>query len=134
MHNSLLTPIALGFLLLVAVPAVGAHNSPFILTTPSYKITIWVMCEEGVVDCADVEYLGVNIKTGAAIKLKGEDWIRYCIDDQGDGPGKTPCQHLGYKFKNGSTTYYVGEPDGDIEVYQANERILHEKGEWNWGP
>ena len=129
MRNSLLIPIALSFLLSIAVPAVG-ENSSFILTTPSYKITIEVMCEEGVVACDDIEYLGVNIKTGASIKLEGEDWIHYCEDDQGDGIGKTPCQHLGYKFKNGSTTYYVGD-NGVLEVYQTKKRILHEEGQWN---
>ena len=129
MRNSLLIPIALSLLLSIAVPAVG-ENSSSILTTPSYKITIKVMCEEGVVACNDVEYLGVHIKTGTSIKLEGEDWIHYCKDDQSDGVGKTPCHHLGYKFKNGSTTYYVGD-DGVLEVYQAKKCILHEEGRWD---
>ncbi len=124
--------IALAVLVSLAAPAVGAQDSRFILRTQSYKITIRVLCKEGVVGCNDVEYVGVKKKTGATIRLKGEDWIRYCEEDQGDGPGKTPCEHLGYEFKNGGTTYYVGE-DGYLDVYQGKKRILHEKGEWDWG-
>lgn len=124
--------MAWAVLLLVAGPAAGAQGSAFVLKTSSYVITIRVLCEEGVVDCDDIEYVGVNKRTGASIQLKGKDWIRYCEEDQGDGPGRTPCQHLGYKFENGSTVYYVGE-DGDLEVLQGKKRLLHESGEWDWG-
>ncbi len=132
MCTALRALIALAILVSLAAPAVGAQDSRFILRTQSYEITIRVLCKEGVVDCNDVEYMGVKKKTGATIRLKGEDWIRYCEEDQGDGPGKTPCEHLGYKFKNGGTTYYV-EEDGYLDVYQGKKRILHEKGEWDWG-
>ena len=132
MYIALRALTALAIFFLLAAPAVGAQDSRFILRTKSYEITIRVLCKEGVVDCGDVEYMGVDKKTGATIRLKGEDWIRYCEEDQGDGPRKTPFEHLGYEFKNGGTTYYVGE-DGDLDVYQGKKRILHEKGEWDWG-
>jgi hypothetical protein len=127
-HIQSLLALILTFLFVEQVTA--AHEAA--LDTPTYKVTIRSECEEGVVDCDNVEYVGVNKKTGATIRLKGKDWIRYCEDDQGDGPGKTPCQHLGYKFKNGNTNYYVGE-DGRLEVYQGKKRILSEEGEWDWG-
>ena len=130
-RDSFLTLLALSLVTVAAVPVAAAQSSPDFLTTQSNTITIWVRCEEGVVNCDDVEYLWVNRRTGASIKLKGEDWIRYCADDQGDGLGKTPCQHLGYRFRSGGATYYVGD-DGYLEVYQSGQRVLHETGEWNW--
>lgn len=129
MHISLRAQIAL-IPLIASFPAFGEQGDILVLTTPSYVVNIRVLCEEGVVVCNDVEYEGIKKQTGARIQLKGEDWIRYCESDQGDGPSKTPCQHLGYKFKNGNTIYYVGE-DGDLEIFRGKKRLLHEKGEWD---
>ena len=131
MRISLPALTVLAPLIAVATPALSEQGSTSVLTTSSYVINIRVLCEEGVVDCNDVEYVGENKRSGARVQLKGEDWIRYCQDDQGDGPGRTPCEHLGYKFKNGTTSYYVGD-DGDLEVFQGKKRLLHEKGEWDW--
>lgn len=114
------------------VPAyAGGVNSPSVLRTPSYIVTITSLCPEGDVDCDRIRYRGVNKRTGKSIRLMGSDWIRYCPDDQGDGPGKTPCQHLGYKFRNGKVTYYVSD-DGELQVIRGRNKILlDEKGKWD---
>ena len=124
--------IALATLMSAVGPVAAAQDCPFILTTPSYVITIRVLCEEGVVDCRSVEYTGLNKRTGATIHLEGQDWIRYCADDQGDGPGKTPCEHIGFEFRSGDTIYYLRD-DGTLEVVRAGRHVLLEKGEWDYG-
>lgn len=99
------------------------------LTTPSYVITITSKCEEGVVDCDDVRYVGVNRKNKKSISLKGRDLMHYCPDDQGDGPGKTPCHHIGYEFRNGKTIYTISD-DGSLAVKLGSKVLLQEQGIW----
>ena len=125
------TLIAFATSILAAAPVAASQDAPLVLRTSSYVIAIRVLCEEGVVDCDNVEYRGMNQRTGKAIHLKGQDWIRYCLDDQGDGPGNTPCQHLGYEFKRGDIVYYVGD-DGTLQVVQGGKRVLlEERGKWD---
>lgn len=97
------------------------------LTTPSYLITLTINCEEGVLGCDNVTYLGVNRKNKKSIHLKGRELMHYCPDDQGDGPGNTPCHHLGYEFHNGKTIYFIGD-DGSLTVNQGSKVLLQEKG------
>lgn len=111
------------------------------LTTENYVAVITVNCVEGTVACANVDYLGTNRETGQSIRLHGRDLIHYCRGDQGDGPGKTPCRHEGYVFKNGTVVYriwdrgvlevlkHIGErlPDGSW----PSKRLLRELGEWS---
>lgn len=101
------------------------------LTTPSYVITITNKCEEGVVGCDDIRYIGVNRKNKQSISLKGRDLMHYCPDDQGDGPGKTPCRHMGYEFKNGKTNYLITD-DGRLEVRRGSKLLLQEQGVWSY--
>ncbi len=124
------TAIALALAAWAGVALAAPQDRPSVLRTASYVVTIRTLCEEGVVACDEVEYTGVNRRTGKSIHLKGRDWIRYCPDDQGDGPGKTPCQHLGYEFRNGDVTYYVGD-DGMLEVVKGERVLVEEHGRWD---
>ncbi|MGE0384104.1 MAG: hypothetical protein AB7Q97_05190 [Gammaproteobacteria bacterium] len=99
------------------------------LVTPGYIITITANCEEGVVVCDDVVYRGVSRRSGKAIELRGRDVFRYCPEDHGDGPGGTPCHHLGYEFRGGSVTYFVGD-NGALVVTDGDRVLLSEQGEW----
>jgi hypothetical protein len=114
------------------VGALMLANSPILadtLTTPSFKITITEKCEDGEVPCDNVSYLGVSRKTGKTIQLKGKTLMHYCPDDQGDGPGKTPCHHQGYEFHNGAVTYLVLN-DGRLIVDRGKTRLFEETGDW----
>lgn len=99
------------------------------LTTPSYVITITTKCEAGTVVCNNVSYVGVNRKNKKSISLKGRDLIHYCPGDQGDGPGKTPCHHMGYEFNNGKTRYLVNDV-GELRVWRNGKVLLQEQGVW----
>lgn len=102
-----------------------------VLTTPHYVVTITSHCSEGDVTCGGYEeYDGVSKKTQAAIHLKGEDVIHYCPDDQGDGPGKTPCHHVGFKFLKGDVTYFVSD-GGMLQVTRGTSTLLQEQGKWD---
>jgi hypothetical protein len=93
------------------------------LTTPSYKITITVQCPEGEVTCENVKYVGVSKKTGKSITLIGKE-----IHTAGPD-GITPPRLLGYQFKNGRTTYLVGD-DGKFEVRRGSKTLIKEQGVW----
>ena len=103
-----------------------------ILTTTNYIITITHNCDEGEVGCDDVTYVGVNRKSKKTISLKGADLMHYCPSDLGDGPGKTPCRHIGYEFKNDKVNYFVGD-EGNLEVTRGAKVLLREKGVWSKG-
>jgi hypothetical protein len=75
------------------------------------------------VGCDRLTYQGTDKTTGKSIKLSGKQIMRLCAD------GFTPCQSLGYKFKNGKYTYFVGE-DGRLSVQQGKKIILKEVGKW----
>ena len=89
------------------------------LTTPSFKVDVTVHCEEGNLTCDDVTYVGTSRKTGKTITLHGATLQRMCAD------GATPCQFLGYEFRNGKTTYRVLE-DGSLTVLQGKKTVLRE--------
>ncbi|VFQ44167.1 hypothetical protein MSL71_18110 [Desulfoluna butyratoxydans] len=93
------------------------------LTTKNYTITIETHCEEGVVSCGDVTYVGTHNKTGKSITLKGATWNSMCAD------GVTPNRFIGYRFKNGDISYLVYE-EGLLEVYRGDELLLSEEGTW----
>ena len=95
------------------------------LTTPSFVIEIKVHCEEGNVSCDNVTYLGTSKKTGKSISLRGKTKHTLCAD------GVTPCQFLGYEFKNGKIWYSVLE-EGSLVVMQGKKVLLEEKGTWEW--
>lgn len=109
----------LAFLLLCAFPAFSAEK----LVTESFEITIDVRCEEGVVGCDNVKYVGVSKKTGASITLIGAEMHTKCAD------GVTPCRFLGYLFKKGKVTYTVTE-NGYLSVKQGNKVLVQEQGVW----
>jgi hypothetical protein len=95
------------------------------LITPSYRITIESRCPEGEIACENVKYVGVDKRTGKSIVLIGRE-----IHTMGPD-GVTPARFLGYLFKNGKTTYFVGE-DGELRVTQGSKLLVEEMGTWTW--
>jgi hypothetical protein len=95
-----------------------------VLDTPNYLILIKVNCSEGSVACYDVIYEGKSKRTNKLIKLQGETIHSLCSD------GITPCQFIGYKFRNKGTIYYVNE-DGSLRVISARHKVVvNEQGQW----
>ena len=94
------------------------------LDTPSYSITI-EGCAEYAVTCDDVRYVGTSKKTGKSITLIGRTVHTIGAD------GVTPSHLLGYEFKNGNTTYFVGE-DGELLMTRGSRVLVEEKGVWDW--
>jgi hypothetical protein len=101
------------------------------LVTPSYEITITENCLEGDVACQDVSYTSKNRRTRRTVHLKGRSIVHNCPGDQGDGPGKTPCRHVGYEFRTGKTTYAVDD-DGRFTVTHGGRVVLEERGNGDW--
>ncbi|MDJ0845241.1 hypothetical protein [Crocosphaera sp.] len=93
------------------------------IKTENYHIILRSHCREGAVTCHHVSYEGININTGDRIQLAGKTIHITCPD------GVTPCRFLGYQFVNGDYTYIV-RSDGSLLVYQANNLILREEGNW----
>ncbi len=113
--------IALGLLLGLGLPPLPSLAQE-VLLTPNFTVTITRNCPEGVVVCRDVSYVGVDRRSGAGIRLRGETVHRLCAD------GVTPCQFLGYRFRNGNYLYQV--IDQQLQVYEHGRLILNESGTW----
>jgi hypothetical protein len=107
----------------LAAPAIAQAQET--LTTKNYRVTIARNCEEGSVTCNNVRYTGVNLRTGAAIRLRGATMHSLCADR------KTPCQFQGYRFRNGAVEYQV-LAGGELLVYDNKKLVLNEKGTWNY--
>lgn len=110
---------ATGFLLL-AGPVLADK-----LVTENYTIEIQEHCGEGVVNCDDVSYHATSHKSGKQLRLKGKALSRMCDD------GVTPCQFLGYEFKNGNTIYTVLST-GQLLVTQNGKTLVDESGDWQY--
>lgn len=112
---------------LIAIALISAAISSLAgtLTTASYKITIEVRCPEGYVICHDIRYIGVNCKSGKSITLIGRTVHTIGAD------GVTRSRFLGYEFKRGRTTYFVGE-DGELRVTHGSKVLIQETGVWKW--
>ena len=93
------------------------------LITPSYKITVEMRCPEYDTTCDDVRYVGVSLKSGKSITLIGRTVHTTGAD------GVTPAHFLGYEFKSGKTTYFVGE-DGELRVTEGSKVLVEEHGTW----
>jgi hypothetical protein len=111
--------LGLCLLYLVGLPAASA----LALETPHYRVQITPQCEEGEISCERVEYLGRHKDSGRSLKLLGRTHHTLCAD------GVTPCRFLGYLFRNGRTTYWVGE-DGTLRVTVGKRLLLEESGQW----
>ncbi|MHB1678772.1 MAG: hypothetical protein ACYCSS_14795 [Sulfuriferula sp.] len=57
--------------------------------------------------------------------LTGNPAYRNCAD------GITPCQFLGYEFKNGKVLYFLDQIRGSLQVKLGEKLLLEEKGEWH---
>jgi hypothetical protein len=112
-------------LLAIALISLAAGSSASTLTTPSYKIVVETHCPEGETACDRVTYVGVSKKTGASITLTGRE-----IHSLGPD-GVTLAHFLGYLFKSGATTYFVGE-DGELRVTRGSKILVQETGAWKW--
>lgn len=116
MHKSIL----LSLCLMVSPWCNGA-----LLMTANYVVHVTQNCAEGNVTCDDVTYIGQSKKSGRSITLTGHTLHRMCAD------GVTPCEFLGYEFKNGHVTYSV-LASGMLCVKQDGRLILHEQGTWRY--
>jgi len=112
-------------LLAIALISLATGALASTLTTPSYTIVIETHCPEGETVCDKVTYVGVSKKTGASITLTGRE-----IHSLGPD-GITPAHFLGYLFKSGETTYFVGE-DGELRVSRGSKILVQETGVWKW--
>ena len=113
--------IAVLFLSLV-ITAVASEER---FETPSFVILIDQRCPEGYVTCNDVKYVGTSKKTGKTITLIGAT-----VHSRG-ADGVTPTQFQGYRFKNGSTEYFVSA-HGYLEVKRGEKVLVYETGKWDW--
>jgi hypothetical protein len=116
--------------LLNALPADGgngphASSAPGgrVLLTPGFRVEVERHCPEGTIVCDRVRYLGQDRRSGASLRLTGSTNHRLCAD------GLTPCQFLGYRFRNGSVVYEVSD-DGRLRVLQGGQLLLEEQGTW----
>lgn len=105
-----------------ALLAFSSTLSAQVLITPSFNVTI-IGCDEGVVACDDVRYVGVSRKTGNVLALKGR--TRHTLG----ADGVTPSRFLGYEFRSGNTTYSVSD-DGALEVRRGSTVLVSEQGKW----
>ena len=94
-----------------------------VLLTPGYRVTIDVRCAEGSVTCDDVHYTGARRNGGEPVSLVGSTHHARCAD------GVTPCRFLGYVFRSGTVTYFVGE-NGWLRVTDGKTVIVDEQGAW----
>lgn len=108
----------------LALLAGAAHADT--LVTDNFTVEVRNNCAEGEVICDNVSYHAVSHKSGEELRLRGSTLARMCAD------GVTPCQFLGYQFKNGNTTYRlldIGDR-GRLQVEQAGKLLLDEEGRW----
>lgn len=56
--------------------------------------------------------------------LKGQAWVRMCADNV------TPCQHIGWLFKNGEYTYRVRETPPSLKVERNGKTLLDQQAVW----
>jgi len=113
------------FTIMLILAAASSRASTNTLTTPSYKITVEIRCPEYNVTCDNVRYVGVSLKSGKSITLIGRTVHTAGAD------GVTPAHFLGYEFKSGKTTYFVGE-DGELRVTQGSKVLVEEHGTWKY--
>jgi hypothetical protein len=93
--------------------------------TASFVILIDQRCPEGYVTCDNVKYVGTSKKTGKSIMLIGATYHSVGAD------GLTPTQFQGYRFKKGSTEYFVSI-QGYLEVKRGKKVLVWETGKWDW--
>lgn len=94
-----------------------------VLDTPSFRIVIEHLCEEGCVSCDQIRYTGTSKKTKRSITLMGET-VHTLEED-----GVTPRKFLGYRFRSGKTVYFIHHL-GTLEVTQEEKTLVHEEGKW----
>jgi hypothetical protein len=93
------------------------------LKTKNFTVHITRNCPEGEVVCNNVSYVGTRLRTGDSIKLTGRTLYRMCSDKV------TPCQFLGYEFRNGDYRYIVTE-NGTLKIYKQSKLLKQESGSW----
>lgn len=121
-HQARSPRLTFGLLLSLFTPLVFASQT-LKLDTPSYSVTIEVLCAEGDVSCNQVRYLGRSKKSGKAITLKGKTIHTPCAD------GVSPCRFLGYDFRHGKLSYFVSD-DGLLRVTRGSKTLVEEAGQW----
>jgi hypothetical protein len=122
MRQQLRTLLGASALLLGGVSAHAVNATPLILETPTYDIRIETLCEEGLVTCRKVRYVGTNKRTRQSVRLMGYTVPTSCRND-------VPCRLQAYEFVNGVFGYYVTR-DGALIVTRGDEILLREHGVW----
>ena len=108
---------------MAALP-IASPASAAVLVTEQFVIVVVERCPEGDVTCNNVSYTGINRKTGEAISLKGQAWVRMCADTV------TPCEHVGWQFKSGEFTYRVRATPPSLEVERGGKTVIEQKVVW----
>jgi hypothetical protein len=121
-HMTLSSPLVLGTVIGLLCLTEGAIAET--LTTKQFRIEIQRNCAEGNVTCDRVSYRGKDLKTGKSIRLSGRTLHSLCAD------GVTPCQFLGYEFRNRNYRYIVTD-SGLLRVYQGQKLLLSQQGTWD---
>lgn len=109
------------FALLLSMAKSGFGDE--VLDTPSFRIVIERLCEEGCVSCDQIRYTGTSKKTKRSITLMGET-VHTLEED-----GVTPNKFLGYRFRSGKTVYFIHDL-GTLEVTREGKTLVREKGKW----
>lgn len=122
--NGLMAKIAgMTVLPLAAIAILGQAASADTLVTQDFQVNVESRCAEGNVTCNNVQYFGINRHTGATLRLTGRTVNALCAD------GVTPCQFLGYQFRNGVFTYTITE-EGQLIIRRGGRVLLDQTGTW----
>ena len=111
-----------GLVVLLCWPA-RAEPTAQVRETPGFTVKIEARCAEGEVTCGDVRYEALDKASGRTLRLRGRTHHSLCAD------GVTPCRFLGYVFRRGAVTHFVGE-DGRLEMRKGERILREEKGAW----
>ncbi len=109
--------------------ASGKTENILVFKGSKFLINIKNNCPEGYVDCQDVDYYSINLKTKSELRLKGETWNKKGSDD-----------NIGFIFKNKNYIYTISDSDTPItsstpdkcygllqlNVYHNNTLIAHD--------
>lgn len=115
----MIVPFALS-LLVLQTPGQDYHRT---LKTPHYVVHITDRCTDGSIPCKNVVYEATS-SSGKVITLRGKQIYHMCA-----AAPHTPCHPIGYEFRNGRATYWVGE-DGTLRVRRDSVSLVEEQGTW----
>lgn len=96
------------------------------LTTESYQVDVTSLCPEGEVACQQMSFALTVKESGDIQHYDGRTLYRLCAD------GETPCQFIGYRFRDGKRQYTLFD-NGALEINcGAGLEIVREQGQWQY--